>query len=122
MSNCKHCDKIVELVNARTKSFMLSVIQDTYDMGAAEHLRAPEMLLMILDGVCDVLGKATDQELARILKDEGTKEADLFIEHMVQSSFRMLEGALPIEVHAHGNVTKEQAKNVTDMLKQDVTH
>jgi hypothetical protein len=134
-SDCEECNKHGKEMQEMTGEFLLKMIKHFKDTSAPKHMPAPAVLLIVMDAIARPLRAAIEIELMVIEEDAATeeeaeKEAGELINHCVKTCFGIMEEALPIDIHAHGEMSKEDANavlGIVDGLKAkrgdgEVTH
>jgi hypothetical protein len=120
-SDCEECNQHGKQMQNMTGEFLLKVVKHFSETSAPEHMPAPAVLLIIMDAISMPLRAAIEIELDVIGEDSDTKEeaekrGAEFVDHCVDTCFSIMEDALPVEIHAHGDMSKEDTGTVLDII------
>lgn len=132
-STCEENTRHTRKITARTMSFMIDLVQDLKEAGAADHLSSTDVMLRLMAVVGMALEAALESDLDNITRDEDmplTERREKFtalIDATIDACFKIVEDAMPIEVHTEDltDCTEdgaEQIKAFAATLAKKTTH
>lgn len=122
-SGCETCNEAIEIIEQATYKFLALLSVELISGNKYKHIAPSTLILFIMGHLGDALEATLELDTDSIMQREslGTIEerkaiADKLTDKIVKGCFDILQDALPIDIHAHGGMTKEAASKVADMV------